>query len=182
MAFHKARSYSGLLRALTAMCRDKADNRALKAMQGGPMNHSGNQGNTGGNAQHGDPSTTIGVGGPTSGEAGSTPTHETQAETGGSGGSGLTRNEAGASRQGADQEATARQSSGDSAMNRSARPSGRGETAAPAADSAMNAHMRGFQDTRSEQAGPSETGLGSPETGANQDMEDLDRQRHGRDQ
>ena len=42
-----------------------------------------------------DPSTTIGVGGVTSGQQGATPTHETQQETGGSGGDGLTRNQAG---------------------------------------------------------------------------------------
>lgn len=129
-------------------------------------NQSGSRGS--GNAQHGDGSATIGVGGPTSGEAGSTPTHETQAETGGSGGSGLTRNEVGASRQRSDQEAQGRQGPGTNAAS--------GQKDRPGEDSAMNAHMRGFQDTRSEQAGGSETGLGSPETGANQDIEDMERQ------
>ena len=42
-----------------------------------------------GSGQH-DASTTIGVGGATSGQAGATPAHETQAETGGSGGEQLT--------------------------------------------------------------------------------------------
>ena len=42
-----------------------------------------------------DPSTTIGVGGVTSGQQGATPSHETQQETGGSGGGGLTRNQSG---------------------------------------------------------------------------------------
>jgi hypothetical protein len=135
--------------------------------------NSNQSGKGGGNAQHGDASATIGVGGPTSGEAGATPTHETQAETGGSGGSGLTRNEVRASRQASDQESQGRQGVGDNAASQG-QPSG--EQDRSAGDSAMNAHMRGFQDTRSEQAGGSETGLGSPETGANQEVADLERQ------
>jgi hypothetical protein len=136
-------------------------------------NQSGNQGK--GHAQQGHASGALGVGGPTSGEAGSTLTHETQAETGGSGGSGLTRNEVGASRQGTGQEAQDRQSAG-GAVKQGAAPAAEGENERSAGDSAMNAHMRGFQDTRSEQAGGSETGLGSPETGANQDIDDIERQ------
>jgi hypothetical protein len=135
-------------------------------------NQSGSRGS--GNAHHGDGSATIGVGGPTSGEAGATPTHETQAETGGSGGAGLTRNEAGGSRQRSDQQAQGRQGAGDNTDGMGGAPSS--EQDRSAGDSAMNAHMRGFQDTRSEQAGGSETGLGSPETGANQDIADIENQ------
>jgi hypothetical protein len=110
-------------------------------------------------AQH-DPSTTLGIGGRTSGEAGSTPTHETMAETGGSSGAGLTRNETGQS-----------QASGkDAARSRQGAKDGEG-------DSAMMSGARGFQDTRSQQAGGSATGLGTPESGANQERADLDRQR-----
>lgn len=138
-------------------------------------NQSGNQGS--GNAQHGAPSTTLGVGGPTSGEAGSTPTHETQAETGGSGGDGLTRNDVGESRQGTDRTAASRQSA--AAADPGLGPSA--ESVRSAGESAMNAHMRGFQDTRGDQAGESDTGLGSPETGANQDEEDLERQAGARE-
>jgi hypothetical protein len=137
-------------------------------------NQSGNGAGNGGNAQHGGAPATIGVGGPTSGEAGATRTHETQAETGGSGGDGLTRNEVGESRQRSDQEAQGRQGTGENAASPGVPPSS--EPDRSAGDSAMNAHMRGFQDTRSEQAGGSETGLGSPETGANQEVADLERQ------
>jgi hypothetical protein len=133
-----------------------------------------------GNTQHDEASTTLGIGGRTSGEAGSTLTHETMAETGGSGGPGLTRNE-GLSRQ--DQEARARQSAGDSAMNTTVRSSSKRPTGASsdAAESrGTDSGARGFQDTRSRQAGGYPTGLGTPETGANQDAADLERQRKDR--
>jgi hypothetical protein len=169
---------------------------------------SSQQGNAGpsnpGSAQHDAASTTLGVGGATSGEAGATRTHETMAETGGSGGSGLTRNEVKEPR-GNDEEARARQSAGDSAMNVQPRPTSGGPTekpvvssgnlqggaagagkdersgdtvgAGPGTDSPQVADSgaRGFQDTRSEQAGGTGTGLGTPETGANQTPADLER-------
>jgi hypothetical protein len=167
---------------------------------------SSQQGNTGpsnpGSAQHDAASTTLGVGGATSGEAGATRTHETMAETGGSGGSGLTRNEV-KEPQGKDEEARARQSAGDSAMNVQQRATSGGPTekpvvssgnlqggaagadertganagAGPGADGrpVADSGARGFQDTRSEQAGGTGTGLGTPETGANQTPADLDR-------
>lgn len=105
---------------------------------------------------------TIGVGNPTSGEEGSTPTHETMQETGGSGGDALT--------QPRDVEVASRAPvSGDAARRQQ-------PDAAPAPEGAgsdATAVARGYQDTRSSQAGPGETGLGTPETGANQDESDL---------
>jgi hypothetical protein len=130
-----------------------------------------------GNAQHDEASTTLGVGHRTSGEAGSTLTHETMAETGGSGGTGLTRNE-GLSRQ--DEEARVRQSAGDDGANAqgdrqgSATPGSRQDVS----DARPNdSGARGFQDTRSRQAGGTGTGLGTPDTGANQDAADLEHHR-----
>ena len=102
-----------------------------------------------------DPSTTIGVGGVTSGQQGATPSHETQQETGGSGGDGLTRNQSGET------------------VNAPTGEAEQGGMAGEAADSAMTHINRGAQDTRSGQAGPSATGMGSPETGGNQDESDL---------
>ncbi|MCS0592430.1 hypothetical protein ACFQ09_05500 [Massilia norwichensis] len=109
-------------------------------------------------------SATLGIGGATSGEAGSTPTHETMAETGGSGGEALTKPR--------DEEAAA---SGDTnkvqgdklqhAVDTAAGPEGAG--------TAATAIGRGAQDTRSQQAGISPTGLGTPETGGNQSEDDL---------
>lgn len=105
-----------------------------------------------------DPSTTIGVGGATSGQQGATPSHETQQETGGSGGDGLTRNQAGETLNAPDGDI----------------PGGAGGgMAGEAADSAMTHINRGAKDTRSSQAGPSATGMGAPETGGNQDEGDL---------
>ncbi|OON62992.1 hypothetical protein B0920_06105 [Massilia sp. KIM] len=101
-----------------------------------------------------DPSTTLGVGGETSGEQGATRSHETQQETGGNGGDGLSRNQSG--------ETT-------NAPDGSAGPTL--DVAAP--DSAMARPGRGAQDTRSSQAGIRDTGLGTPETGGNQSPEDL---------
>jgi hypothetical protein len=107
---------------------------------------------------------TIGIGGPTSGEAGSTLTHETMAETGGSGGTPLTKprkEEAAGSRQSAP---PGERQGGDAAK---ARPDAEG------AGTAATATGRGKQDTRSQQAGINETGLGVPETGGNQSEGDL---------
>ncbi|MCD2516794.1 hypothetical protein LQ564_10785 [Massilia sp. G4R7] len=105
-----------------------------------------------------DPSTTLGVGGATSGQQGATPSHETQQETGGGGGDGLTRNQAGETANAPD----------------GAAPGGRPHP--EALDSAMTNVGRGAQDTRPNQADPDAqtgTGLGTPETGGNQDASDL---------
>ena len=103
-------------------------------------------------------SPTIGVGGPTSGEAGSTPTHETMAETGGSG----------VNQQSEDKDQQAAPGSG-----RPADPGSRQGAEPEGAGTAATATARGAQDTRSSQAGRLPTGLGTPETGANQDERDL---------
>lgn len=101
-----------------------------------------------------DPSTTLGVGGATSGQQGATPSHETQQETGGSGGDGLSRNQSGE---------TANAPSGAPAASRHVVAEG----------SAMTNIGRGPQDTRPNQASPTGTGLGTPETGGNQSEADL---------
>lgn len=100
---------------------------------------------------------TIGIGGPTSGEAGSTPDHETMAETGGSGVNQPSGQE--------DEQATLDAGRPDDAGSQGAGPEGAG--------SAATATTRGYQDTRSSQAGRLPTGLGAPETGGNQDERDL---------
>ncbi len=105
--------------------------------------------------QQNDPSTTLGVGGVTSGQQGATPTHETQQETGGSGGDGLTRNQAGETTNAPDGAA------------------GGERQHVEAQGSAMTNVGRGAQDTRPNQASPTGTGLGTPETGGNQDESDL---------
>ena len=109
-------------------------------------------------------SPTIGVGGPTSGEAGSTLTHETMAETGGSGGDALTKPR--------DEEnpepGPAGKTQGDAlqdAVDAASGPEGAG--------TAATATGRGAQDTRSQQAGIQPDGLGTPETGGNQSEDDL---------
>ncbi|WP_409267352.1 hypothetical protein [Massilia sp. BHUDP2] len=101
-----------------------------------------------------DPSTTLGVGGTTSGQQGATPSHETQQETGGSGGDGLTRNQ-----------------SGETTNAPSGAPAASGQVEAEG--SAMTNIGRGPQDTRPSQASPTGTGLGTPETGGNQSEADL---------
>jgi hypothetical protein len=101
-----------------------------------------------------DPSTTLGVGGTTSGQQGATPSHETQQETGGSGGDGLTRNQ-----------------SGETTNAPSGAPAASGHVEAEG--SAMTNIGRGPQDTRPNQASPTGTGLGTPETGGNQSEADL---------
>lgn len=106
----------------------------------------------------GEASTTMGVGGLTSGEEGATPGHETMRETGGSGGEGLTRHEGEQGEPAPDPETT-----GDDLQGCLPQP----------VDSAMTHIARGPQDTRSHQAGGTETGLGTPETGANQTPADL---------
>lgn len=113
-------------------------------------------------------SVTIGVGNPTSGEEGATLTHETMQETGGSGGDALTqpKNAEVAPRAPVSSEAEQRQREGAAGT-----PEGAGSDA--------TAIGRGYQDTRSSQAGPGETGLGTPETGGNQDERDLAPPRKG---
>jgi hypothetical protein len=116
---------------------------------------------TGSSGSHESPSTTLGLGGLTSGEAGATPCHETMQETGGSGGAQLTY------------------STGeiDTAPGQRSANSPESDSTAecrPEADgSALQSHSRGALDTRSHQAGGTGTGLGAPETGANQSPEDL---------
>jgi hypothetical protein len=109
-------------------------------------------------------SATLGIGGATSGEAGSTPTHETMAETGGSGGDALTKPR--------DEEAAA---SGDTTkvQGDKLQHSVDAATAPEGAGTAATATARGAQDTRSQQAGIGQTGLGTPETGGNQSEDDL---------
>jgi hypothetical protein len=103
----------------------------------------------------------LGLGGPTSGEQGSTLTHETMAETGGSGGPQQTKPRK-------EEAMEASPGSGQSA------PAGNSQCTPPeGADSAATAVARGPQDTRSQQAGINPTGLGTPETGGNQSEEDL---------
>lgn len=116
----------------------------------------------GGKGQQNEQAATIGVGNPTSGEEGSTLTHETMAETGGSGGPALTKprpEEKAPSSRGNRQRASSDDAEG--------------------ADTAATAINRGYQDTRSRQASPGSTGLGAPETGANQDEGDLAPPRRG---
>lgn len=103
----------------------------------------------------GDSSPALGVGGVTSGQQGATPSHETQQETGGSGGPGLTRNQVG------------------EALNAPDGSSGLGGAAPGQPDSAMTHTARGATDTRGAQASPGGTGLGTPETGGNQAGADL---------
>lgn len=91
-------------------------------------------------AQDGD---TASIGRQTSGQQGATPTRETQQETGGNGGDGLTRNQAG--------------------------PAVNAPDGAEALDQASTHANAGAQDTRAHQAGRKPTGLGAAETGANQD-------------
>jgi hypothetical protein len=111
---------------------------------------------------------TIGVGGPTSGEAGATPTHETMAETGGSGGAPLTKPRK-------EETAESRQSTqaGERQGEREGGDPGRNTPDAEGAGTAATATGRGKQDTRSQQAGINQTGLGVPETGGNQSEQDL---------
>ena len=106
-------------------------------------------------------SATIGVGNPTSGEQGSTLTHETMAETGGSGTQPRPEEEA---------PMSPRASQAGTAASRQGTP----EDEAEGAGTAATAINRGYQDTRSRQASPGSTGLGAPETGGNQDEDDLE--------
>ena len=102
--------------------------------------------------------TAASVGHLTSGEAGATPGHETMQETGGSGGDGLTRNQVVEGN---------RQQAKDTGASTQGMPPDEPEPIV------RDSGARGAQDTRSRQAGGSETGLGVPETGANQGPGDL---------
>jgi hypothetical protein len=109
---------------------------------------------------------TVTMGNATSGEAGSTLTHETMAETGGSGGDAMTKPsnaEAAPLTRGSGQPADIGHRDGVA----------KGAEGAEAEGSDATAITRGFQDTRSAQASPGNTGLGAPETGANQSEDDL---------
>lgn len=121
------------------------------------------------NPGQGDPSTTLGVGGQTSGAQGASPGHETQQETGGNGGAGLTGNQAGP-------DVNAPNGGPGQVPPPAAAPDGApvvGGNPREPDDSAMTHANPGAQDTRSGQAGPRATGLGAPETGGNQDQGDL---------
>jgi len=101
---------------------------------------------------------TVGIGEATSGQAGATPSHETQQETGGSGGAQLTH------------------STGEIDKPPGTTPPDApapGSTTDEAQGSAMQSGARGAQDTRARQGGTTGTGLGTPETGANQSSGDL---------
>jgi hypothetical protein len=113
-----------------------------------------------GTGQQNEQSATIGVGNPTSGEQGSTLTHETMAETGGSG----TQPQP---------EEDAPMSPGTSQSGAAGSRQGAPDDQAEGAGTAATAINRGYQDTRSRQASPGSTGLGAPETGGNQDEDDL---------
>lgn len=107
---------------------------------------------------HGDPSTTLGIGEEEAGQDPAGPASGSQRETGGSGGDELTGNQVG-------ENAQPPASQGD-ACNLPAEELSDGAVVA-----------RGATDTRSDQAGWSKTGLGTPETGGNQNAEDLERHR-----
>ncbi|MGF6272404.1 hypothetical protein ABIB38_000760 [Massilia sp. UYP11] len=126
-------------------------------MQSPPSTTSGN-----------DDTVTVGVGGQTSGQQGASPSHESQAETGGNGGPGLTRNQSGPYVNAPDGT--------EGAVPDTAATSVETLDAAPrteSVDATMTHANPGAQDTRAGQAGPRETGLGTPETGGNQDARDL---------
>ena len=110
---------------------------------------------------------TIGVGNPTSGEAGARPDHETMAETGGSGGEALTKPH--------NEETEAHWQSGEPNKNQGDALQHAVDTASESegAGTAATATTRGAQDTHSRQAGINPTGLGAPETGGNQSEGDL---------
>lgn len=113
--------------------------------------------NTPGNGQ--DQGSTA-IGGVTSGQAGATLAHETQAETGGSGGAQLTHSHG-------DIQDSSQDGSQDKSLDDDA------DHPAGDTDSDVQSGARGAQDTRPEQGGGTGTGIGSRETGANQSRDDL---------
>jgi hypothetical protein len=112
--------------------------------------------------------TTVGIGGQTSGQQGATPSHESQTETGGNGGPGLTRNQSGPYVNAPDG------TEGDEPpiTDGSAAPQPEAPSTVPL-DTAATHTNPGAQDTRPGQAGPKVTGMGAPETGGNQNAGDL---------
>lgn len=115
--------------------------------------------------------TATAVGGPTSGQQGATLRSESQEETGGNGGPGMTRNQSGPyvnAPDGSDAVPAARDAP-NGLQTVSPAPTARSE----AADVAMTHINPGGQDTRASQAGVHDTGLGARETGASQDDADL---------
>lgn len=111
----------------------------------------------------------VGIGGRTSGQQGATPSHESQTETGGNGGPGLTRNQSGPYVNAPDGSEAAQPRTG--SVDADGDAAGAARTGS--ADAAMTHANPGAQDTRSDQAGRHPTGLGAPETGGNQDEADL---------
>lgn len=138
-----------------------------------------------GNAQQDpadDASTTVGIGGRTSGQQGSTPTHESQQETGGNGGPGLTRNQSGPYVNAPDGSGKAQPSATDMSAAADSQADSRAGASveslqlaqrAETVDAAMTHTNPGAQDTHSGQAGLRDTGLGTRETGGNHDEGDL---------
>jgi hypothetical protein len=119
----------------------------------------------------------VGIGGTTSGQAGATPTHETQQETGGSGGAQLTHStgeiDAPPGTTPDDNPAAGDPAAGDPAAGDPAAGDPAPAPSSEAQDSAMQTRARGALDTRAQQAGGTGTGLGSRESGANQSEKDL---------
>lgn len=106
----------------------------------------------------------VGIGGATSGAEDATPSHESMAETGGSGGDALTQpRDIETAPRTRDMRQDVETGQGDDA----------GVDAAEGAGTDATAITRGYQDTRSRQASPGATGLGAPETGGNQGPDDL---------
>ena len=123
-----------------------------------------------------DGSVTVGVGGQTSGQQGATPSHESQAETGGNGGPGMTRNQSGPYVNAPDGSDRASDRSTNADVETDVDTDPATAEAAPRTepvDAAMTHANPGAQDTRSSQAGRHASGLGTPETGGSQDERDL---------
>jgi hypothetical protein len=102
-----------------------------------------------------DAATGISVGRASSGQAGATPCHENMQETGGNGGDQLTQS---------------------NAVDAPDAGAAAGPGPAPAASTPhapADSGVRGARDTRGGQTPPPGSGLGTPETGANQKPDDL---------
>jgi hypothetical protein len=111
-----------------------------------------------------DPSVTLGIGEEQGGQPSTGSAPESQRETGGSGGSALTGN----------QVEEGGQRGGDTSVAADADIC---DLPAEALSDGGAVVTRGPEDTRDEQAGWTRTGLGAPDTGANQSAEDLQRRR-----
>jgi hypothetical protein len=111
-----------------------------------------------GNSQDG--STSVGVGAGNDRQGAARDSEGSQRETGGSGGPGLTRN--------------LEDTGSDAPSGPAGEPALESDDIEQLAEGTdMTAINRGAQDTRSRQAESVETGLGAPETGANQGPDDL---------